>query len=50
MDHPVRLSLLFMVGLALGFLLMPISPELGGIVIIVSCSVVLIAWLRGSPC
>ena len=46
MNHPVLASLIFTAGLAVGFLLMPVFPALGGGVIIVSCSVVLILSVR----
>jgi hypothetical protein len=49
MGHSVWPSLLFTGGVVLGFLLMPTVPELGGVVIIVACGIVLIAWLHGSP-
>ncbi len=48
MNHPLVASLIFTSGLALGILLMPVLPELGGVVIFVSCSVVLILWVRRS--
>jgi hypothetical protein len=46
MNHPLLASLIFTVGLAVGFVLMPVLPKLGTGVIIVSCSVVLILSVR----
>jgi hypothetical protein len=48
MNHPLVVSLIFTTGLALGVLLMPVFPELGGALIFVACSVVLILWVRRS--
>ena len=46
MNHPVLTSLIFTAGLALGILLMPVFPELGGVLIFLACSVILLLWVR----
>ncbi len=45
MNYPLIASLIFTSGLALGILLMPVLPELGGVMIYASCSAVLISWV-----
>ena len=46
MNHPVVASRIFTTGLAVGVLLMPVFPELGGVLVFLACSVVLILWVR----